>query len=136
MITVPGLEIFGEPTTPLGKLPYDGQAMGVSNYYARPLHYDRRHIDAIGQYTQALIDVIDPPLLWNYSPFHDYFDSHFDTEGVHFTDDYIVDADDNISFLEGGTPHHLGAHPLLLPDGRNPRPGPDPEKLNPRHQPG
>ena len=96
---------------------YDGQAMGVSNYYARPLHYDRRHIDAIGQYTQALIAVIDPPLLWNYSPFRDHFDSHFDTEGVHFTADYIVDADDNVAFLEGGPPHHLGAHPCCFPMG-------------------
>ena len=25
--------------------------------------------------------------------------------------------------------------PLLLPDERNPRPGPDPKKRNPRHQP-
>ena len=102
---------------------YDGQAMGVSNYYPqRPLTNHRRHIDAIGQYTQALIDAIDPPLLWNYSPFHEYFDSHFDTEGVHFTADYftadyIVDANDNMVFLEGGPPHHLGAHPCCFPMG-------------------
>ena len=123
MITVPDLEIFGEPTTPLGKLPYDGQAMGVSNYYPqRPLTNHRRHIDAIGQYTQALIDVIDPPLLWNYSPFHNYFNSHFHTEGVHFTDDYIVDADDNISLLKGGPHHHLGTHPCWDPLGDFVRP--------------
>ena len=102
---------------------YDGQAMGVSNYYPqRPLTNHRRHIDAIGQYTQALIDVIDPPLLWNYSPFREYFDSHFDTEGVHFTADYIVDADDNVAFLEGGPPHHLGAHPCCFPMGETPVP--------------
>ena len=77
----------------------------------------RRHIDAIGQYTQALIDVIDPPLLWNYSPFREHFDSHFDTEGVHFTADYIVDADDNVAFLEGRPPHHLSAHPCCFPTG-------------------
>ena len=93
---------------------YDGQAMGVSNYYPqRPLTNHRKHIDAIGHYTQALIDVIDPPFLWNYSPFHEYFD----TEGVHFTADYIVDADDNVTFLEGGPPHHLGAHPCCFPTG-------------------
>ena len=97
---------------------YDGQAMGVSNYYPqRPLTNHRKHIDAIGQYTQALIDVIDPPFLWNYSPFRKYFDSHFDTEGVHFTADYIVDADDNVTFLEGGPPHHLGAHPCCFQTG-------------------
>ena len=96
----------------------------------------RRHIDAIGQYTQALIDVIDPPLLWNYSPFRKYFDSHFDTEGVHFTADYIVDADDNVAFLEGAAPPPRRT-PLLLPDGRNPRPspGPAPEKRNPGSRP-
>ena len=97
---------------------YDGQAMGVSNYYPqRPLTNHRKHIDAIGHYTQALIDVIDPPFLWNYGPFRDYFDNHFDTEGVHFTADYIVDADDNVTFLEGGPPHHLGAHPCCFPTG-------------------
>ena len=79
--------------------------MGVSNYYPqRPLTNHQRHIDAIGQYTQALIDVINPPLLWNYSPFRDYFDSHFDADG-------------NIAFLEGGPPHHLGAHPCCFPIG-------------------
>ena len=39
------------------------------------------------------------------------------TKGVHFTADYIVDADDNIAFLEGGPPHHLGAHPCCFPTG-------------------
>ena len=62
MITVPGLEMSSEPTTPLGKA----------------LH---------------------------------------NTEGVHFTADYIVDADDNVAFLEGGPPHHLGAHPCGFPMG-------------------
>ena len=62
MITVPSLEIFAEPTTPLGKLPTT-------------------------------------------------------PKGVHFTADYIVDADDNVAFLEGGPHHHLGAHPCCFPMG-------------------
>ena len=39
------------------------------------------------------------------------------TEGAHFTADYIVDADDNVAFLEGRPPHHLGAHPCCFPMG-------------------
>ena len=44
------------------------------------------------------------------------------TKGVHFTADYIVDADDNVAFLEGGPPHHLGAHPCCFPMGETPVP--------------
>ncbi len=100
---------------------YDGQAMGVSNYYPQqPLPYNWKHTDAIGQYTQALINVIDPPLLWNYSPFRGYFDDHFDTDGVHFTADYIVDDNDNVLFLKGGrAPPPPRRTPLLLSNGRD-----------------
>ena len=93
----------------------DGQTVGISNYHIqRPLPRNDAHIDAIGRYTDGLIRSLEPPFLWNYGPFRDYFDDHFDTDGVHFTADYIVDSQDNVIFLEGNPPHHLGAHPCCF----------------------
>ena len=110
--------------------------MGVSNYYPqRPLTNHRKHIDAIGQYTQALIDVIDPPLLWNYSPFRDLVDASFDhrRRPLHRRLHRRRRRQRRIPGKRITPPPRRT--PLLLPDGRNPRPSPGPEKRNPGSQP-
>lgn len=94
----------------------DGQVVGISNYHVqRPLRRSNAHIDAIARWTDALLAVLETPFLWPYGPYRDYFDDHCAADGVHFAADFIVDQNDNVVFLEGNPPHHLGAHPCCFP---------------------
>ena len=98
---------------------YDGNLDGISNYYIqRPLPLIQKHIDQVTEYTNRLIEAAPTPFLWNDSPHLDYFAQRYDISGIHFTADFIVSEQDEVLFLEGGPPHHLGAHPCCFPVGQ------------------
>ena len=96
----------------------DGQIQGLSNYYPqRPLPRDDEQIAAVMRLTQQLIDHCQTPFLWNRGFLWEIFSEQYDTDGVHFTADFIVDHNGQVLFLEGGPPHELGAHPSCFPIG-------------------
>ena len=88
----------------------DGRIAGISNYYPqRPLYEDTHHIDKVRQLTEKLIHAVKAPFQWPLSPVPD----DIDPAGVHFTADFIVTANAT-TFLEGGPPHEMGAHPCCF----------------------
>ena len=96
----------------------DGKLQGISNYYPqRPLPYNQDHIDTVSTYTDRLIESVATPFLWNAYPYRGSFLEEHDPKGIHFTADYILDADNRLLFLEGGPPHEMGAHPCCFEIG-------------------
>lgn len=96
----------------------DGRIAGISNYYPqRPLPRDDQQIQRVRELTHQLISAAQPPFLWNTGLLSRHFHETRDPDNVHFTADYIVASDDEVLFLEGGTPHELGAHPCCFEPG-------------------
>ncbi len=92
----------------------DAMIVGISNYYPqRPLPYNREHMDAVRVYTlrllRALID-FDSAFQWHSGFAFVAGRDKMNLNGVHFSADFIVSEAGDVSFLEGGPPHELGAH--------------------------
>ena len=111
----------------------DGQIQGISSYYPqRALRNRPAEVEAVGAATQDLIAAIKPPFQWP-QPGRDQ-EARLamvagltgeelagpDPKGVHFTADFAITDDFSATdrrgcvFLEGGPPHHLGAHPCCF----------------------
>ena len=77
----------------------DGGILGLSSYYPqRPLPLTSlimRSCERILQYSERLIEQV-----------------------ANFSADWLVRPDGEILFLEGGPPHHEGAHPCCFPVGK------------------
>ena len=97
---------------------YNGELRGISNYYPqRNLRHNEDHINAVRNFTMALVTHAPTPFLWNLSPFLNEFAQEFDLDQSHFTADYIVSCANQVFFLEAGPPHGLGAHPCCFATG-------------------
>ena len=99
----------------------NGEVNGVSNYYPqRPLPINLKTLQQAQtaiDLTNRLIEHIPTPFLWNESNFWPSFKEAFDTNKIHFTADFMVDASGEVLFLEGGPPHEMGAHPCCFTPG-------------------
>lgn len=91
----------------------DQTIQGISSYYPqRPLPEFPHHLDSVRSYTEKLMDVLAPPFLWHRNS------DVLDLNAIHFTADFLVTADDEVMFLEGGPPHELDAHPCCFEPGK------------------
>ena len=90
----------------------DGRVVGISNYYPqRPLPLHTEHIDKVCALTEQLIgELFDVQFEWNVGLLFVLGQEKLDLGGMHFSADFLVDADDEVLFIEGGPPHELGAH--------------------------
>ena len=67
------------------------------------------------QLTESLTANAKTPFLWNRSPLRIKFLEEQDSTGGHFTADFLVTREGNeVLFIEGGPPHHFGAHPCCF----------------------
>ncbi len=90
---------------------YDGAIAGISNYYPqRELPSFPEQLAAVREYTAKLIGALKPPFLWHLVQ----TEQRVSPGGLDFTADYIVTANGNMLFLEGGPSHETGAHPCCF----------------------
>ena len=96
----------------------EGRIQGVSSYYPqRPLNENENHLEQVKDLTLALIKDIRTPFLWPTSPMREWVFARYGRGGVHFTADYLVTAQGDVLFIEGGPPHEMGAHPCCFRHG-------------------
>ena len=114
----------------------NGKVQGISSYYPqRPLPWVTEQLETVRIYTERLIQHAQTPFLWHHTlMFLDnpidregihftadflvnaqgetlmFLDNPIDREGIHFTADFLVNAQGETLFLEGGPPHELGSH--------------------------
>ncbi|MCY4580806.1 MAG: hypothetical protein OXD31_17400 [Chloroflexi bacterium] len=90
----------------------DGAVVGVSNYYPqRQLPYNEAHLREVVRYAEVLAAALTgTPFEWHSGMAFYNGRDELDLSGVHFSADFIVSVSEEVSFLEGGPPHELGAH--------------------------
>ena len=103
----------------------DGRLTGISSYYPqRPLRRVEHELTAVQEMTEALIGVVKPPFEWAARDGETLHIRHGllgamaqehkiagpDPDGIHFTADFLA-TEKGMTFLEGGPPWFLGAHP-------------------------
>ena len=87
----------------------NGKVQGISSYYPqRPLPWVTEQLETVRIYTERLIQHAQTPFLWHHTLM--FLDNPIDREGIHFTADFLVNAQGETLFLEGGPPHELGGH--------------------------
>ena len=87
----------------------NGNVQGISSYYPqRPLPWVTEQLETVRIYTERLIQHAQTPFLWHQTLM--FLDNPLDREGIHFTADFLVNAQGETLFLEGGPPHELGGH--------------------------
>ena len=93
-----------------------GALQDISSYYPqRPLTRCEQHLTTVRQLTESLTANAKTPFLWNRSPLRIKFLEEQDSTGGHFTADFLVTREGNeVLFIEGGPPHHFGAHPCCF----------------------
>ena len=100
----------------------NGEVNGVSNYYPqRPLPLNLAVIQQAQtsiDLTNLLIQHLPTPFLWNQSLLWIEFKENLDSNGIHFTADFLADAAGQVLFIEGGPPHQMGAHPCCFSPGQ------------------
>ena len=95
-----------------------GRIQGISSYYPqRPLDRNEAHLDRARELTLKLIDRVKPPFLWPNSPMNPWMFARYGEDDVHFTADYLVNAQGEMLLIEGGPPHEMGAHPCCFRPG-------------------
>lgn len=98
-----------------------GKVVGVSNYYPQSsaTDDDLPFASIAAKAAQQLADKLTEA---KSSPHHPRYEDRVDTDGVHFSADFIVADNDNVLLLECGPDHfyspHWGAHPCCF-DPRN-----------------